>query len=141
MTGELDLPRVVVDTQVLSYFTAGSRLSQRYRDLLDDRAVALSYFVRTELDGRNWGEQRRARLEALYESSVDLPPSPATSTWYNRANVKRRELGLVSQVADTDLWIIAHAAEYRVPFMSHDRDACAVARALGIEMLTALDQA
>ena len=43
-----------------------------------------------------------------------------------------------SGVGDTDLWIIAHAAEYGVPYMSHDRGACEVARALGVEVLTAL---
>ncbi len=34
---------------------------------------------------------------------------------------------------------IAHAAEYGVPYMSHDRGACELARALGVEVLTALD--
>ena len=58
---------------------------------------------------------------------------------YNRANAKRRELELISRVSDTDLWIIAHAAEYRVPYMSHDRGACEVARALGVDVLTALE--
>ena len=52
--------------------------------------------------------------------------------------MQRRELRL-AQVGDNDLWIIAHAAEYGVPYMSHDRKACAVARALGVEVLTALD--
>ena len=99
----------------------------------------MSYFVRTELDGRDWSEQRRARLEALYHECVLLPAGDATSTWYNRANAKRRELELISRVSDTDLWIIAHAAEYRVPYMSHDRGACEVARALGVEALTALE--
>lgn len=50
----------------------------------------------------------------------------------------RRQLGLSQDVGDTDLWIIAHAAEYRVPYMSHDRRAVRIARALGVEVLTAL---
>ena len=128
----------VVDTSVLSYFTARSPRGRRYRELLGDRTIALSYFVRTELDGRDWSVRRRALLNALYEECVGLPAAEATGTWYNRANAKRRELGLISQVSDTDLWIIAHAAEYGVPYMSHDRGACAVARALGVEVLTAL---
>lgn len=139
MTSGSGRAQVVADTQALSYFTAQSPLSRAYRELLGERVIALSYFVRTELEGRSWGEQRRARLEELYGSSIDLTPSPATSTWYNRANVKRRQLRLVSQVADMDLWVIAHAAEHRLPFMSHDRGACEVARGLGVEVLTALD--
>ena len=100
----------------------------------------MTYFAQTELDGRNWGERRRARLEALYRECVRLPHGTATSTWYNRANVQRRELRL-QPVGDNDLWIIAHAAEYGVPYMSHDGNACAVARALGVEVLTALGDA
>ena len=128
----------VVDTGVLSYFTAQNERGRQYREFLGDRTIALSYFVKTELDARDWGEQRKARLDALYQECVRLPAGDATSTWYNRANATRRELGLISQVSDTDLWIIAHAAEYRVPYMSHDRGACAVARALGNEVLTML---
>ena len=123
---------------MLSYLTARNERGSRYRELLGDRIVALSCFVRTELDGRDWSEQRRARLDALYRECVLLPAGDATSTWCNRANAKRRELELISRVSDTDLWIIAHAAEYRAPYMSHDRGACEVARALGVEVLTAL---
>ena len=138
MTTGRALTYVVVDTSVLSYFTAQSKDGKRYRELLGERVIALSYFAETELAGRNWGEQRMARLEALYRECVRLPAVEATSTWYNRARVRRRELRL-AQVGDNDLRIIAHAAEYGVPYMSHDRNACAVARALGVEVLTALD--
>ena len=127
---------VVVDTSVLSYFTARDERGRKYRELLGDRTIALSYFVKTELDARDWGEQRKARLDTLYQECVRLPPGDATSTWYSRANAKRRELGLISGVSDTDLWIIAHAAEYGVSYMSHDGDACAVADALGVDVLT-----
>ena len=127
---------VVVDTSVLSYFTAQNELGRQYRELLGDRIIALSYFVKTELDARDWGEQRKARLDTLYHECVRLPPTDATSTWYNRANAKRRKLVLASKVSDTDLWIIAHAAEHRIPYMSHDTSACAVAQALGVDALT-----
>ena len=129
---------VVVDTSVLSYFASEAEQSGAYRALLVGRTIALSFFVRTELDGRNWDELRRARLDALYRECVPLPPGEATSGWYNTAHRLRREMRK-SGVGDTDLWIIAHAAEYGVPYMSHDRGACEVARALGIEVLTALE--
>lgn len=99
MTAERVLAYVVVDTSVLSYFTLQSPYGGRYRELLGERRIALSYFAETELDGRNWGEQRRDRLEALYRECVRLPPGPATSTWYNRANVQRRKLRLPRRVA------------------------------------------
>ena len=138
----LDLPRgyAVVDTSVLSYFTSQSDLGVSYRELLAHRTIALSYFVKTELDGKDWGQQRRARLNSLYQECVRLEPSDATSTWYNKGHAKRRETRKW-EVGDMDLWIIAHAAEYGVPYVSHDRSACEIARALGVEVLTALDQA
>ena len=111
----LDRPRdfVVADTSVMSYFASDAGQSGAYRALLAGRTIALSFFVRTELDGRDWDEFRQARLDALYRECVPLQPGEATSGWY--------------------------AAEYRVPYMSHDRGACEVARALGVEVLTALE--
>ena len=130
---------VVVDTSVLSYFTTNSPHAPTYARLLNGRTIALSYFARTELENYpNWGEKRRKRLDALIAGTVQLPPSEATSTWYGRANRKRTELGLHS-VDDMDLWIISHAAEHRVEYMSHDRNACLLARGLGLSVLTAHD--
>ncbi len=135
----LDRPRdfVVADTSVMSYFASDAGQSGAYRALLAGRTIALSFFVRTELDGRDWDEFRQARLDALYRECVPLQPGEATSGWYNAAHRLRREMRR-SRDSDTDLWIVAHAAEYRVPYMSHDRGACEVARALGVEVLTAL---
>ncbi len=135
---------VVVDTSVLSYFTTNSPQAPTYTRLLSGRTIALSYFARTELENHpNWGEKRRKRLDALIAGTVQLPPSEATSTWststwYGRASRKRAELGLHS-VDDMDLWIISHAAEHRVEYMSHDRNGCLLARGLGLSVLTAHD--
>lgn len=138
----LDSPRdfVVVDTSVMSYLASGAEPGGAYRALLAGRTIALSFFVRTELEGGHWAAARRDRLDALYRECVPLQPSDATSIRYNEAHHLRREMrrSRVSRVSDTDLWIIAHAAEYGVPYMSHDRGACELARALGVEVLTAL---
>ena len=120
MTAERVLAYAVVDTSVLSYFTVQSQHGGRYRELLGERRIALSYFAETELDGRDWGERRRARLEALYRECVRLPPGPATSTGTTAPTSSGASCGCSSQVGDNDLWIIAHAAEYGAPYMSHD---------------------
>lgn len=139
MTVDQPQASVVVDTSVFSYFAAQAPLGDTYRELLAGRTIALSFFVKTELDGRDWDELRRARLDALYQYCVYLEPTEATSNWYNAAHRRRREMRK-SGVGDTDLWIIAHAAEYDVPYMSHDRGACELARALGVDVLTALGE-
>lgn len=138
MTTEGSRDFVVADTSVLSYFTRRTQLQPAYRELLAGRTIGLSYFVRAELEGATWDPPQRDRLDALYEECVDLAPGAATRTWYSSGHAERRRLKLTGDVGDTDLWIIAHAAEYQVPFMSHDRGACAVARGLGVEVLTAL---
>ena len=148
MTREQPRGFVVVDTTVLSYFTRQMPLAPAYREMLAGRTIGLSYFVRAELEGATWDPPQRERLDAMYEESVELTPGAATTTWYNRGHAERRRLKLTRAgrgraqrrpVGDTDLWIIAHAAEYEVPYMSHDRSACKVADALGVEVLTALD--
>ena len=139
MTTEGPRDFVVADTSVLSYFTRRTQLQPAYRELLAGRTIGLSYFVRAELEGATWDPPQRDRLDALYEECVDLAPGAATTTWYNRGHAMRRQLGMARDVGDMDLWIIAHAAEYGVPYMSHDRRACAIARGLGVEVLTALE--
>lgn len=138
MTTEQPRDFVVADTSVLSYFTRGAPLEAAYRELLAGRTIGLSYFVRAELEGATWNPPQRDRLDAVYAECVDLVPGVATASWYGRGHAMRRQLRLGEDVGDTDLWIIAHAAEYEVPYMSHDRRACEIARALGVEVLTAL---
>ena len=77
----LDRPRdfVVADTSVMSYFASDAGQSGAYRALLAGRTIALSFFVRTELDGRDWDEFRQARLDALYRECVPFQPGEATS--------------------------------------------------------------
>lgn len=138
MTTDQTRPLVVVDTSVCSYMIRQNELSGSYLALLGDRLIGLSYFVKTELDGTDWGDARREQLAELYLNSIPLPAGDATSMWYNRAHAQRRERRLARRVGDMDLWIIAHAGEYGVPYMSHDRRACDIARALRVEVLTAL---
>ncbi len=137
----LDYPRdfVVVDTSVMSYFASETERGGEYRALLAGRTIALSFFVRTELEGGEWDERQRARLDALYRESVFLEHGEVTAGWYNVARRVRRQMrrSRASRASDTDVWIIAQAAEYGVPYMSHDRGACELARALGVEVLTA----
>lgn len=133
---------VVIDTNVLRYFTGGSNPGdrrQRYRALLADRRIALAYHAETELRGFVPASPARlAARDTILATSVKLPPSDATQVWFSRAATNRRDLGLNGAVSDNDLWIIAAAAEYQCPLMSHDEGACAVATALGLEVLTAL---
>ena len=94
MTVDQPQASVVVDTSVFSYFAAQAPLGDTYRELLAGRTIALSFFVKTELDGRDWDELRRARLDALYQYCVYLEPTEATSNWYNAAHRRRREMRL-----------------------------------------------
>ena len=137
MTVERTPDLVVIDTSVVSFLAFDGEGSAAYRDLLAGRTIGLSYFVSAELRGREWEPEQRARLDAMYAECTALDPTESTADWYGKAHRVRREMGL-RRVGDTDLWIIAHAGEYGVPYMSHDRRACDIARAVGVEVLTAL---
>ena len=139
MTTEQPRDFVVVDTSVLTYIARRSPEGRRYSEMLEGWTIGLCETARDELEAANWDPATRARLNALYEECVHLAPGAATESWYGRCDDMRRQLGMgLRTVGRADLRIIAHAAEHDAPYMSHDRLACEVALALGIEVLTAL---
>ena len=140
MTPNDEVEAVVVDTAVLSFFTKRDQLGEAYLNLLGNRRIALSYVARTELEGANWTSQSRLQARrVLIAASIELPQAASTRTWYNRAARMRRQIDLDSGVGDNDLWIIAHAAEHAIPYMTHDSNAGRVALGLGLEVLTLVE--
>ena len=139
MTSTIDQGVVILDTQVISWLAKASKHGGPYRQRIAGRRIAMSYWVRTELDGYEWSsEARKERLGLLHASSLQLPPSDATSTWFNRVNRKRKEIGLAGRVDDNDCWIIAQALEFELPLMTHDAGMARLAFALGVLVETEL---
>ena len=129
------------DTNVIVYLATPSRYSEGYRSLIADRRVAISFQVRAELGGYpetvGWGSARQEALRLLLASLVEVPHSEASSTWYARVAAKRRALG--NGADDGDVWVVAQALEHGVALLCHDRQAVDLARAMGVEVLTLLE--
>jgi hypothetical protein len=53
--------------------------------------------------------------------------------------VIRENRSLQRICGEADAWIIAQALEYSIGFATHDRNAATLARALGVDVATALD--
>ena len=111
-----------VDTTVLSYFALRSRVErQRIRNFSVDRNdQRCRTSLGPKLDGRKLGRvAARASWMRCISVCVNLPiqvPRPRTGSTRQTESV--RELGpRASNVGDNDLWIIAHAAEYGVPYL------------------------
>lgn len=134
----------MADTQVMAYLSKSSELQKGYESLRAGRRIAISFQVRAELGGYpgtpGFGGERQRRLEILIGSCVEVPHSPATSTWYARVTQRRRELRLKNEVSDGDCWVLAQALEHGAPLMCHDREAVSLGLAMGIELLTLLPE-
>lgn len=142
MSDEVEAGFVMADTNVIVHLTKASPLAGRYEELRAGRRIALSFQVRAELGGfpasAGWGTARQERLADFLLGCVEVPHSEAASTWYARVNEKLHQLG--SPASKPDIWVIAQALEHHCPLMTHDRKAAELAAAMGVEVLTALDQ-
>lgn len=137
MTNEV-IDFVVVDTNIVAYLTKSSPWSDVYTGLIGDRRIAFSFATIAELLSAGYEGLRAERLQALLAGCVTSPQSEATLTWFSLAVEKRNELGYKGSVGDNDLWILAAAGEHQVPLVTHDTRQRDIARALGVEVLTAL---
>ncbi len=133
-----------LDTSVFAHLTKPSRHTLAYRRFLQGAGLAISFQTVPELLAAGYSSLRQSRLERLLSNIVELPHSTTTNRWYSeglllRARLKReRRIG--SDAGDADLWIIANALEYGTPLASHDRQQVGLARAMGLDVFTALPQ-
>ncbi len=74
---------------------------------------------------------------------MELPNSEATGVWYSRTAERRKELRKQqrpgSDASDADVWIVSNALEYGLPLLSHDAQQVCLGRAMGLRVLTDLE--
>ena len=115
---------LVVDTNIVSYILRNAPLAVRYRPLIDDKRIAVSFQTVGELRlGQLLGHYDRPALEAwerlrsqwrIIDSNHEIVEIYAAL----RADANRAGRELSSQ----DAWIAATALWLQVPLVSHDRD-------------------
>ena len=133
----------LVDTNVISYLTKISQHSVAYQELLGGRTLAVSFQTQAELLAAGFGAARRQRLDDLLAATLKLPQSEATIVWYGRVAAKRKELQKVrhpaSSASEGDVWILSSALEFELVLVSHDAGLVHLGRAMGADVLTAID--
>ena len=134
---------VVADTTVVSKLTKQSQHSRAYQEMLGERRLAVSFQTPAELLAASFGEARQQRVDELLAVTLKFPHAESTDVWYARVTERRKELKKLNQrgsdASDADVWIISSALEYRVPLLSHDIQQVCLGRALGLKVLTNLE--
>lgn len=130
------LPRISVDTNVVSAIVRENDYAAPYLQLLDRFAPTLTYFVRGELAAARWNRRRQERLDALLSEYRYLPyPDEHTIDAYVRVAAAARTLGFEASLG-SDLWILAQTAALGLPFSSHDGSAIRTAERAGLAYFT-----
>ena len=115
---------LVVDSNIVSYLLTDAPLALRYRPIVRDRKVAMSFQTVAEvLYGARMGhfpstfEGRWREIRAEWRT---VPYDDELAEIYAaiRADANRARRGLSSQ----DAWVAATALWLNVPLVSHDRD-------------------
>lgn len=114
----------VVDTDVISYLFRRDTRAALFEPHLTDVVPAVSFMTIAELDRwalqRDWGPQRRARMEAfLRRFTIVLVDRALCRVWAEIGDRARRR-GRPIHVADE--WIAATALVLGVPLVTNNRD-------------------
>jgi predicted nucleic acid-binding protein len=111
---EITKSRIVVDTDVFSYFFKNDTRADFFRPFLVHRTLALSFATVAELHfgacHDNWGVAKRAELENAMKNYVILPYSYAVCQEWGRVMDEHRRRG--HDMGHADCWIAATALAY-----------------------------
>ncbi|GAA5510503.1 PIN domain-containing protein [Novipirellula caenicola] len=117
------MDRVVVDTDVLSFYLKNDSRFANYASELDGKQLVISFQTQAELmlwqELHDWGDVRRKKVARLIAQQYLVFPVDEVlcRTWAQlRADIKKA--GRVIQVADA--WIAATAVMLGAPLATHN---------------------
>jgi tRNA(fMet)-specific endonuclease VapC len=114
--------RLLVDTDVVSFLFRHDTRAALYRPHLDNRLLVVSFMTLAELEQwallRNWGQNRRAALEAHLASFTVFPYDRDLCRWWAAVRVETRSAG--RPIQPSDAWIAATAMLYGIPLVTHN---------------------
>jgi len=133
------LDRVVLDTNVLSYFLRESLIGAQYKRLVAGQVMCVACVTPEELyygaERCKWGPRRRRSLEAVFADCVLLPVSFEIAKVSARLRAERARVGRPIERADA--WIAASALGLDLPLVTHDHDFYGID---GLRLVTLLDR-
>ncbi len=113
---------VVLDTDVWSFVFKRDSRAEQYRVHLENNVLCVSFQTVAELhqwaDTANWGEKRRAKLQAWLGRFEVLRCDDATAQIWARIRVERDRQG--HPMAAQDAWVAACALRHGYPLITHN---------------------
>ena len=117
-------PKLIVDTNVLSYLMRGGELAELYAPHLRGKLLAISFITVGEMyygaEKRHWGEQKRKQLETTLRNFVVVPYDHEIARCYGRLVAEGERQG--RPISCADAWIAACAIRHAVPIVTHNAD-------------------
>ena len=115
-------PKIIIDTNIVSYLMRGSPESRAYAPHLTGKLVAISFITVGELyygaEKAKWGEKRCLRLKTSLKNFVVIPYDHEIAKRYGRVLAERNRLG--RPISHNDAWIAACAVRHGSPLVTHN---------------------
>ncbi|MCA9214613.1 MAG: PIN domain-containing protein [Planctomycetales bacterium] len=117
------MERVVVDTDVVSFYAKGDSRFASYAPELDGKQLVMSFMSLSELllwqKLRNWGQARRDRfMQEIEKQYVIYPVDRRLCDCWARLKAESSAKGRVLETADA--WIAATAVQLGIPLVTHN---------------------
>ena len=118
----MSTPKILVDTNVLSYLMRGGDLAKAYAPHLENKLAGISFITVGELyygaEKARWGIKRRQQLELKLKNFVAIPYDYRIAQEFGIILAESERLG--RQLSCSDAWIAACAVRHSVPLITHN---------------------
>jgi predicted nucleic acid-binding protein len=115
-------PKIIADTNIVSYIMKGVPLAKAYAPHLQGKLVAISFITVGEMyygaEKKNWGKQKRLKLETTLRNFIVIPYDHEIARCYGRLVAERERKG--RPISSNDAWIAACAIRHLVPLVTHN---------------------
>ncbi len=114
--------KIILDTNIVSYLMKGGPIAKAYEPHVQGRLLAIAFITVGEMyfgaENKNWGEEKRKKLEMTLRNYVVIPYDHEIARFYGRLMAERKRNGV--PIAPNDAWIAACAARHAVPLVTHN---------------------
>jgi len=113
----------MIDTNVVSFLMQGGAKAEAYMPHVEGHALSVAFITVGEMyygaEKANWGERKRAKLEAHLHNFTVISFDRLIARHYGKIRAERRKRGRI--IAPNDAWIAACAVRHNVPLVTDDR--------------------
>jgi len=114
--------KIILDTNIVSYLMRGGREAEAYVPHIQGKLLAISFITVGEMyygaENRNWGEEKRKKLETTLRNFVVIPYDHEIARCYGQLVAERKRSG--RPISPNDAWIAACTIRHGVPLVTHN---------------------